>query len=303
MSYSALNETHDILLPYNLFLLGTESSNCPNVASSTTQAWFRGTRYAHDILMDLNHQSTGWIDWNLLLDENGGPNHLGNACDAPLLVDDTGKDFIIQPMYYFIKHLSHFILPGAVRIAVETSIQYDKPGEAQLVDGLKSTVHHCDASARQQWEWTKDDKLTVSETDFCLTNVDGKHIEVWTCWDTNTQRWKYQNNTLINVQDNSCLTRTRKSLQAAYCEEGNYHQQWSVVGKEIQVNKTTATCLSAGDQMHTTSAFQTEDGMNILVILNENTVPLDIVLQDSIGKQQVNIHVPAQGINTFTWDT
>merc|ERR1719446_398931 len=79
-------------------LLATEGCNCPGVGSaaggveytpwgmrSDQNSWTRGERYGHDILADLNNWAHGWVDWNLLLDREGGPNHLGNKCDAPIV--------------------------------------------------------------------------------------------------------------------------------------------------------------------------------------------------------------------------
>lgn len=78
--------------------------------------WDRGERYAHNMIVDLNHWSTGWIDWNLALDFEGGPNHVGNFCDAPVLVNEKKRTFLFQTSYYYIGHFSKFIRPGAVRI-------------------------------------------------------------------------------------------------------------------------------------------------------------------------------------------
>lgn len=69
-------------------ILGTESCHCPSTGyagGDIRVAWARAERYAHTILSDLASGSSGWIEWNLLLDSIGGPNHLGNMCDAPIL--------------------------------------------------------------------------------------------------------------------------------------------------------------------------------------------------------------------------
>lgn len=81
-------------------------------------AWFSGERYAHNIINDLNSGCKGWIDWNIALDMHGGPNHVGNYCDAPVLVD-TEKDLVqYQSSFFYIGHFSRFIKPGAVRIGM-----------------------------------------------------------------------------------------------------------------------------------------------------------------------------------------
>ncbi|MCD1654231.1 glucosylceramidase [Treponema zuelzerae] len=79
-------------------------------------AWFPGERYAHNIINDLNSGCTGWIDWNIALDMEGGPNHVGNFCDAPVLVDTENKTVLYQSSWYYLGHFSRFIKPGAVRI-------------------------------------------------------------------------------------------------------------------------------------------------------------------------------------------
>ena len=79
-------------------------------------AWFTGERYAHNIINDLNAGCTAWIDWNVALDTEGGPNHAGNFCDAPTLVDVHAGTYEFQSSYWYIGHFSRFIRPGAVRI-------------------------------------------------------------------------------------------------------------------------------------------------------------------------------------------
>jgi len=83
--------------------------------------WDRGERYARNIIGDLNHGVCGWIDWNIALDLKGGPNHVGNLCDAPVLVDAATKEVHFQSSFYYIGHFSKFIRPRARRISCETS--------------------------------------------------------------------------------------------------------------------------------------------------------------------------------------
>jgi len=78
--------------------------------------WFTGERYAHNIINDLNNGCTAWIDWNLVLDMEGGPNHVHNYCDAPVLIDTYKKQIHYQSSYYYIGHFSRYIKPGAVRL-------------------------------------------------------------------------------------------------------------------------------------------------------------------------------------------
>ena len=72
--------------------------------------------YAHDILGNLNDGISGSIDWNLLLDAKGGPNHVGNFCEAPVMLTEDSANFTVQSEYYYIGQFSRFIRPGAVRL-------------------------------------------------------------------------------------------------------------------------------------------------------------------------------------------
>ncbi|MCR4631174.1 MAG: glucosylceramidase [Treponema sp.] len=82
-------------------------------------AWFSGERYAHNIINDLKSGCTKWIDWNIVLDMQGGPNHVGNYCDAPILADEKTGSLHFQSSFYYIGHFSRFIQPGAVRLSSE----------------------------------------------------------------------------------------------------------------------------------------------------------------------------------------
>lgn len=78
--------------------------------------WNVGERYGHNIIGDLNNHTVGWVDWNLILDIQGGPNHVGNFCDAPIIVDTENDKVYYQSSYYYIGHFSRFIKRGAKRI-------------------------------------------------------------------------------------------------------------------------------------------------------------------------------------------
>lgn len=74
-------------------------------------------RLSHEIIGDLNHGMCAFYDWNILLDETGGPNHVGNLCHAPFLYHRSEKNLIPQLTQKYFYHFSHFIKSGAVRIA------------------------------------------------------------------------------------------------------------------------------------------------------------------------------------------
>lgn len=80
------------------------------------QRWANGERYGRSMINDFNNGTVGWTDWNILLDETGGPNHVGNFCFAPVHADTRTGEIIYTPSYYYIGHFSKFIRPGAKKI-------------------------------------------------------------------------------------------------------------------------------------------------------------------------------------------
>ncbi|CAJ1418831.1 unnamed protein product [Effrenium voratum] len=78
--------------------------------------WSLAERYAEGIIKDFNNWCEAWVDWNMLLTHEGGPNHVGNLCSAPVLADLQKDKVIFQPSYYAFGHFSRHIKPGARRI-------------------------------------------------------------------------------------------------------------------------------------------------------------------------------------------
>lgn len=77
--------------------------------------------YAHDMIGNFLAGTNGYLDWNLLLDEKGGPNHVGNYCDAPVMCDTQSHKIKKNLSYYYIGHFSRFVRPGARRILISGS--------------------------------------------------------------------------------------------------------------------------------------------------------------------------------------
>ncbi|MEI8341605.1 MAG: glycoside hydrolase family 30 protein [Verrucomicrobiota bacterium] len=104
-----------------------------------TGEWGIGERYAHSMINDFNRWSVGWTDWNLLLDERGGPNHVGNFCSAPILADTQKDEVLFQSSYYYIGHFARFVRPGAKRILCSTNKE-DLEATAFINPDGKTTV-------------------------------------------------------------------------------------------------------------------------------------------------------------------
>jgi glucosylceramidase len=85
------------------------------------QFWANGERYGTSMINDFNNGTVGWTDWNILLDQNGGPNHVGNFCFAPIHADTNSGELIYTPSYFYIGHFSKFIRPDAKRVSTAVS--------------------------------------------------------------------------------------------------------------------------------------------------------------------------------------
>lgn len=83
--------------------------------------WKWGEKYGLSMINDFNNGTVAWTDWNVLLDETGGPNHVGNFCFAPVHADTRNGEIYYLSSYYYIGHFSKFIRPGAKRIISSAS--------------------------------------------------------------------------------------------------------------------------------------------------------------------------------------
>jgi glucosylceramidase len=83
--------------------------------------WGLGETYGRNMISDFNNGTVEWTDWNILLDETGGPNHAQNFCFAPIHGNTKTGQLIYTNSYYYIGHFSKFIRPGAKRITSSAS--------------------------------------------------------------------------------------------------------------------------------------------------------------------------------------
>ena len=97
-------------------------------------------RYARDIIGCLNNWVDGWIDWNMVLDKQGGPNWFKNWCLAPVIVDPKNDEVYFTPIFYTLSHFSKYIRPGAVRIGFENSDDTIMVTAAKNPDGSIAVV-------------------------------------------------------------------------------------------------------------------------------------------------------------------
>jgi glucosylceramidase len=92
-------------------------------------------RYGTAMINDFNNGTVAWTDWNILLDETGGPNHVKNFCFAPVHGNTTTGKLLFTRSYYYIGHFSKFIRPGAKRISTGTTSNHLKATSFMNTDG------------------------------------------------------------------------------------------------------------------------------------------------------------------------
>ena len=111
MAHDAFPDKPLILSEFCLEMPADETSVNPH------SGWDGLERYAHELIGDFNHYAAAVVDWNLILDETGGPYHDREAgCKAQIIADHRNATVTFEPIFYALRHFSKFIRRGARRI-------------------------------------------------------------------------------------------------------------------------------------------------------------------------------------------
>lgn len=122
----------------------------------------KGEMYAHDILGNLKNGITTYYDWNLILDELGGPNHVKNFCAAPIMANVHEDSYEKRLTYYYIGHFSRYIQPGARRIGSSTynslieNVAFLNPDGTRVVVLLNRTDKDLEVEIKENTEGVVD---------------------------------------------------------------------------------------------------------------------------------------------------
>ena len=108
--------------------------------ASQYQSWPNAEKYGQSMIKDFNNGTVGWTFWNILLDETGGPNHVGNFCFAPIHADTKKGELIYTPTFYYIGHFSKFMRPNAKRISTVSTKSHLITTSFMNEDGKIATV-------------------------------------------------------------------------------------------------------------------------------------------------------------------
>jgi glucosylceramidase len=179
-----LDDTHN--LDPSKVILATEACNCGGVVfkdatfheGTLTKGkyvsawWSRAESLGLDILVDLQWWAVGWTDWNLVLNIEGGPNHLKNLCDGNIIADHDLKvgdeTLILQASYYYMGHFSRYLPPGSKRVGLSNTVEAAAPPLAagDVKDEQFLLFAPCDGNDAQKWQYNAaTHSLRVRDTD------------------------------------------------------------------------------------------------------------------------------------------
>jgi glucosylceramidase len=125
------------------------------------------------MINDLNRWTEGWIDWNLVLDDRGGPNHVGNYCSAPILIDASREALLRQSSYYYIGHFTRFVKVGARRTQCTASVEELEATAFVNPDGSVAVV------VLNRSELSKPFRLTIDDDQAATTRLPPRSIATY----------------------------------------------------------------------------------------------------------------------------
>ena len=290
--YGGLN-THNLENAHAIapekFLLATEACNCPGVIyeSQPLEWWERAEHLGMDILQDLLHWCTGWVDWNLIVDITGGPNHLGNRCDANLIADPDNKKgygtIVMQASYYYMGHFSRYLPEGSRRITLDNSVVKQREVTTEdVANGQPLVFLPCSGSELQSWTLDSSGSIFVEKSEWKCIDVsswgEGPRLDVYECSHSPNQQWERRVNPecsaedvakagvacsqLVNTPTNKCLTKVTVSGAAIGLDAGtSYTVGQALPCKEIG-DPSQIFDLVRGDQGGFPDAFpiRTDEG-------------------------------------------
>ena len=113
--------------------------------------------YAHEIIGDLNSGANGFIDWNIMLDHEGGPNHKNNFCNSPVMLSEDSSDYIKNLSFTYIGHFSKFIQVGAEKI------EYSKYTDKLELCAFKNPDNSIVVVIMNKFDWNIDYNLWIND--------------------------------------------------------------------------------------------------------------------------------------------
>ena len=300
-------------------LLPSEGCNCPGVKDSDL---LRSERYAHDMLRVLKSGACGWVDWNLLLDHTGGPNHLGNDCDAPIHARRDFDGVVVQSYLDVISHFSKHILPGSRRVETDVRGAFDRDAqvtEARASVGFELTMWPCEGppqhpTPRQNWRLTDETFLEMVDhtqkdnkwKQYCVGEANDpnlKTLSLVSCqWGREhagaaTGKFAFDQGKLRETDSGTCLTYASDlTVDGAPLALGDCEKAPSFTLAHGSI-MTDGKCVTAGWPFFQGAAFERPDGAVAVVVVNEAGAAAQFELE--VDGDLVLRSIGAHSINTF----
>ena len=302
-------------------LLATEGCSCPGVQLND---WFRAERFAHDVIFDLLSHVQGWVDWNLLLDAEGGPNHKGNTCDAPIIATEDFSSIVVQPKFYYMGHISKFVPPGSRRIAGTVVGNFNYASfDPKVRAGFEAGLFSCERSPRQTWQFSDSGTFALKDASLqddvkrklCISGgvSDRQVIRMDYCEEN-----EYSAPLQLSHEDGSSIRETVSGkcfsvfggslesgalLELVECKKNEVKQQFNINSTTGEVTSVlNGYCLTAGWPFLTGASFIDNVESTITVLMNESPLDSEVILHDGIRDQQVLFGINGRSIQTIVYN-
>ncbi|XP_048514285.1 putative glucosylceramidase 4 [Athalia rosae] len=207
-----LDETHQ-MFPEKFIIYTESSSGVFDHQKVELGSWSRAENYAQSIIETISHWVSGWIDWNMAVDLQGGPNWLKNFVDATVIVNKTADEFYKQPTFYVMGHFAKYVTPGSVKIGVKNrenrripTVAFKRSDNATVVVLLNTYIPLCYSPVGEKAKTYL--KTSLSAAISCATprqNVKTEKKEVRSARDVRKKTRKYPYLALQDLPSRSLL--------------------------------------------------------------------------------------------------
>jgi glucosylceramidase len=319
--YNDVLQTHK-LIP-NKLLLATEGCSCPGVE---IDSWLRAERLGHDVIFDLQNFANGWIDWNLLVDAEGGPNHLHNYCDASIFTSKNFSNIHLQPKFFYFAHFFRFVVPGSKRIESKVVGNYHyELLDPNIQPGVEIALFSCERSSRQIWRIdTKTNSITLQASTLlniesgplCIARGDSNrnYLRLASCGvypiqeilqvtqNANGQLIDGTTGLCVSVED-SIFEGSLLTLKDCDSSKVSAVQTFKLTEHQelIIADDDKALCTTAGWPFLSGAAFVTPQNRTTFVLMNEASVPSKYVLSDGTKDDVMGLAIDASAIQTIVY--
>lgn len=324
-------------------LINTEACVCPMLPPGEefdAERYARAEALAFAVMRDLDAGAHGWIDWNLLLNPEGGPSHTGANCESALVGDPNASTVVPLAWYYYFGHFSRFVRPGARVVKGTAGPGFAEPEAGGSVTGVGNGVavvmEGCDGGSRQRWSFYKQDGCShfyltllkkdgghISSSQCFDLKGGGEEVQTWQCDCQNTnQGWSIHDSSTahgdVMIQSKAsgkCLTvpvagtAKRPRLEARKCADiPQQHFHYDKASGRLRSSWSEQAgaeglCVTAASwDLFRALAFEVDGKHAAVVVLNNGELPVSFTLRDApTGLEAGPLKAPPHSATTYTY--